>query len=95
MNNSILINDNKLILNNFESTGYKNNYISNSHDIFFKSSNSLKKILYDPQTNGPMLMSINPNNKEKFEKEFYKLSKRKPILIGTFEKKLGNLIMIE
>jgi hypothetical protein len=31
-------------------------------------------------------MSINPNNKEKFEKDFYNLNQRKPLLIGSLKK---------
>jgi hypothetical protein len=42
-----------------------------------------------------MLMAINLDNKEKFEKDFYNLYQRKPILIGSFEKKLDDLIIIE
>ena len=51
--------------------------------------------MYDPQTNGPMLMAINPINKEKFESDFHNLYQRKPLLIGSFEKKLDNLIIID
>jgi selenide,water dikinase len=95
LNNEVLINDNIAILENFESTGFANNYESNSQNIYLKNSNYLEKILYDPQTNGPMLMSINPNNKEKFEKDFYNLNQRKPLLIGSFKEKLDNRIIIE
>ena len=95
LNNEVLINDNIAILENFESTGFANNYESNSQNIYFENSNYLEKILYDPQTNGPMLMSINPNNKEKFEKDFYNLNQRKPLLIGSFKEKLDNRIIIE
>jgi selenophosphate synthase len=90
-----LINDNIAILENFESTGFANNYESNSQNIYLKNSNYLEKVLYDPQTNGPMLMSINPHNKEKFEKDFYNLNQRKPLLIGSFKEKLDNRIIIE
>ena len=95
LNNEVLINDKIAILDNFESTGFANNYQSNSQHIYLKNSNYLEKILYDPQTNGPMLMSISPNKKEKFENDFYNLNQRKPLLIGSFKKKLGNLIIIE
>jgi selenide,water dikinase len=95
LNNEVLINDNIAILENFESTGFANNYESNSQNIYLKNSNYLEKVLYDPQTNGPMLMSINPNNKEKFEKDFYNLNQRKPLLIGSFKEKLDNRIIIE
>jgi len=95
LSSQILINDKISILKNFESTGYYNNYKSNSQNIYIKNSNNLEKILYDPQTNGPMLMAINPNNKEKFESDFYDLYQRKPLLIGSFEKKLDNLIIID
>jgi selenide,water dikinase len=95
LNNEVLINDKIAILENFESTGFANNYESNSQNIYLKNSNYLEKILYDPQTNGPMLMAINHNNKEKFEKDFYNLNQRKPLLIGSFEKRLDNLIIVE
>jgi selenide,water dikinase len=95
LNNEILINDKIAILDNFESTGFANNYESNSQNIYLKNSNYLEKVLYDPQTNGPMLMAINNNNKEKFEKDFYSLNQRKPLLIGSFEKRIDNLIIVE
>jgi selenide,water dikinase len=95
LNNEVLINDKIAILENFESTGFANNYESNSQNIYLKNSNYLEKILYDPQTNGPMLMAINHNNKEKFEKDFYNLNQRKPLLIGSFEKRFDNLIIVE
>ena len=95
LNNEVLINDKIAILENFESTGFANNFQSNSQNIYIKNSNYLEKILYDPQTNGPMLMAINHNNKEKFEKDFYNLNQRKPLLIGSFEKRLDNLIIVE
>ena len=82
-------------MKNFESTGFANNYESNSQNIYLKNFNYLEKVLYDPKTNGPMLMSINPNNKEKFEKDFYNLNQRKPLLIGSFKEKLDNRIIIE
>ena len=95
LSNQILLNDKISILKDFQSTGYSNNYKSNFQNVFIKKSNILEKILYDPQTNGPMLMAINPNNKEKFESDFHNFYQRKPLLIGSFEKKLGNLIFIE
>ena len=95
LSSQILINDKISILKNFESTGYYNNYKYNSQNIYIKNSNNLEKILYDPQTNGPMLMAINPVNKEKFESDFHNLYQRKPLLIGSFEKKLDNLIIID
>ena len=95
LSSQILLNDKISILKNFESTGHYNNYKSNSQNIYIKNSNNLEKILYDPQTNGPMLMAINPINKEKFESDFHNLYQRKPLLIGSFEKKLDNLIIIE
>ena len=95
LSSQILLNDKISILKNFESTGHYNNYKSNSQNIYIKNSNNLEKILYDPQTNGPMLMAINPINKEKFESDFHNLYQRKPLLIGSFEKKLDNLIIID
>ena len=95
LTSQVLLNDKISILKNFESTGYHNNYKSNSQNIFMKKPSNLEKILYDPQTNGPMLMAIKPINKEKFESDFHNLYQRKPLLIGSFEKKLDNLIFIE
>mgnify|MGYP001445883835 FL=1 len=95
LSSQILLNDEISILKNFESTGYYNNYKSNYQNIYIKNSNNFEKILYDPQTNGPMLMAINPSNKEKFESDFHNLYQRKPLLIGSFEKKLDNLIIID
>ena len=95
LSSQILLNDKISILKNFESTGHYNNYKSNSQNIYIKNSNNLEKILYDPQTNGPMLMAINLINKEKFESDFHNLYQRKPLLIGSFEKKLDNLIIID
>ena len=79
----ILINKNLKILDKFKSTGFENNYIS-MRDYIVKKRNSYENILYDPQTNGPMLIVLNRKKKEIFEKEFYSSYLFKPILIGKF-----------
>jgi len=57
------------------------------------SSISLINILFDPQTNGPLLMVINEKDKDFFEKDFYKSYKVAPILLGKFTKKKEELII--
>ena len=44
LNNEVLINDKIAILENFESTGFTNNYESNSQNIYLKNSNYLENI---------------------------------------------------
>ena len=82
------------ILQNFQSTGYKSNYQSVSQYINIKENNPYLDILYDPQTNGPLLMIIDENKKESFEADFTKLYQRKPILIGNFISKKDHWINV-
>ena len=51
-------------------------------------------ILYDPQTNGPLLMIIDENKKESFEEAFLKLYHKRPILIGNLISKKEHWINV-
>ena len=91
----LLINKNINLITSFQSTGFKNNYESSRDNVFFSGTNELENILYDPQTNGPMLMAINKKDQLKFENDFLKLNSRKPLLIGTFIEKSKKIINIK
>lgn len=95
LKNDILIDANQKTLKNFKSTGYENNLKSSSKNVKCDINHPLLNILYDPQTNGPMLMVINSKLKNSFEEMYFNLNHSKPILIGNFkakEKKLINII---
>jgi selenide,water dikinase len=95
LNKDILINDKLEILKNFESSGYENNYLSSYNSIEIKDDHPLSKIIFDPQTNGPLLIAINKEKKNEFENNFEKNYFYKPILIGEFIKKKEKLIYFE
>ena len=95
LNKDILINDKLEILKNFESSGYKNNYLSSFNSIDIKNDHPLSKIVYDPQTNGPLLIAIDKEKKNEFENNFEKNYLSKPLLIGEFIKKKEKLIYFE
>jgi len=95
LNNDILINDKLEILKNFESSGYKNNYLSSFNSIDIKESHPLNKIIFDPQTNGPLLIAIDKEKRNKFENNFEKNYLLKPLLIGEFIKQKEKLIYFE
>ena len=95
LNNDILINDKLEILKNFESSGYKNNYLSSFNSIDIKEDHPLFKIIFDPQTNGPLLMAIDKEKKNEFEKEFKKKCHSQPLLIGEFINQKEKLIYFE
>ena len=95
LNDEILINSNKDLLNKFESTGFRNNYLSSFEHLELKKANELIKIMYDPQTNGPVLVVLNKKFKNEFEKNFIKIYQSNPIKIGTFTKQDKKLISIE
>ena len=95
LNNDILINDKLEILKNFESSGYKNNYLSSFNSIDIKESHPLNKIIFDPQTNGPLLIAIDKEKKNEFENNFEKNYLLKPLLIGEFIKQKEKLIYFE
>ena len=94
LDEKILINPNLEILKKFQSTGYKNNYQSVSQYVNNEKNNPYIDILYDPQTNGPLLMVIEENKKDSFEKEFLKLYQKQPILIGNFISKKDHWINV-
>ena len=94
INKNILINSNLDLLKLFQSTGFENNYKSSNKYIQIANKHPLKNILYDPQTNGPMLMAIKKQNQEKFENFFFNKSDIKPILIGKFINKLEKIIYV-
>ena len=76
----------------YKSSAYednKNNAISEIEilDDNNKEIHNISKILFDPQTSGPLLISLNQDLKQKFEIEFEKIYDFKPILIGYFQKK--------
>ena len=83
LDKKILINSNLEILKKFQSTGYKSNFESVSHYIKCDGSNPYLNILYDPQTNGPLLMIIDENKKDSFEEAFKNLYQKQPVLIGN------------
>ena len=95
LNNNILINDKLEILKNFESSGYKNNYLSSFSSIDIKDDHPLFKVIFDPQTNGPLLITIDKEKKNEFEDNFEKNYLLKPLLIGEFIKKKEKLIYFE
>ena len=68
----ILINSNIKILKDYQSTGFLNNLNSVSSKIEISNNNLLSNILYDPQTNGPLMIVIQQDNKN-FEKDFLKI----------------------
>ncbi len=94
LNKEILINKNIEILNKFKSTGFENNYSSSASEISISSKNKLKNILYDPQTNGPLLISIHRKDRIDFEKEFQLAAGFSPILLGEFTKLKNKLINV-
>ena len=69
-------------------------YSSSSGEIIISDSNKLKNILYDPQTNGPLLFSINKKDQIEFEKKFQLKLGFSPILIGKFKKSGSKLINV-
>ena len=87
----LLINKNINLITSFQSTGFKNNYESSRDNVFFSGTNELENILYDPQTNGPMLMVIGKKDQLNFENDFLKLNSKKPFLIGAFTEKSKNI----
>ena len=78
----------------FQSTGFKNNHKSSIENIKISKNHPLKNILFDPQTNGPMLIAINRQNQKKFENYFLNETDFKPILIGKFIDRLEKAIYV-
>ena len=75
----------------YKSSAYEDNRNNAISEIEILDDNkeihSISKILFDPQTSGPLLISLNQDLKPKFEIEFEKIYEFKPILIGYFQKK--------
>ena len=94
LDEKILINSDLEILKKFQSTGYKSNYQSVSHFVSCDGNNPYIDIIYDPQTNGPLLMIIDVNKKNSFEKAFLSLYQKKPILLGNFISKKEHWINV-
>ena len=94
LSHEILINPNIELLKMFQSTGFRNNHISSREYINISENHPLKNILFDPQTNGPMLIAINKQNQKKFENYFSNKPDLKPILIGKFIDKLEKTIYV-
>ena len=92
LNNSIIINNKLEILKIFESSGYKNNYSSSINSINIEDDHPLLKIIFDPQTNGPLLMAIDKEKKDEFENNFKNQCLSKPLLIGEFIRQKEKLI---
>ena len=63
-------------------------------DVILSGNNSYLNILYDPQTNGPLLIIIEENKKNSFEEDFLKLYQKRPILIGNFISKKDHWINV-
>jgi len=95
LNKDILINDKLEILKNFKSSGYKNNYLSSFNSIDIKVDHPLSKIIFDPQTNGPLLIAIDKEKKNDFEKNFKENNFSDPLLIGEFISQKDKLIYFE
>ena len=91
---NILINNNLDLLNNHKSTGYKDNFESTNKFILNNNNNKFTNILFDPQTNGPLIIVIDENKKESFEKEFFNVNKFQPYLVGYFSEKSDVLINV-
>ena len=94
LTNEILINSNIEILKNYKSTGFDSNFKSVSKYVDVNINNPYQNILYDPQTNGPMLLIVDQNYKKDFERTYREFNNTCPILIGKFEAKGEYLIKI-
>ena len=94
LDREILINKNIYLLKKFQSTGFENNYKACKKNVSIKKNHSLVNILFDPQTNGPLLMSINESYKGEFEEEFKSTLGFYPILLGEFTKPDNKLINV-
>ena len=91
LNRDIVINGCLEDLKLYKSSAYEDNRTNAISEIEILDNNqethNISKILFDPQTSGPLLISLNKDLKQKFEIEFEKNYNFKPILIGHFRKK--------
>ena len=83
LSEEILINKNIEILKYFKSTGFDNNFNAMKDHVMISNSNNFENILYDPQTNGAMLMLIKPDQRLNFEKQFYQECGYNPFFLGN------------
>ncbi len=90
---NILINDNEELINNFKSSGFNNNKNAMLKYLKFKRENVYQNILFDPQTNGPLILSINKNKEEKFISDFKKKCGYTPIKLGFFKKSTDKFLI--
>lgn len=90
----ILINSNLRILDSFKSSAYEQNFISNNSCVDISDTHPLKNLIYDPQTNGPLIIVIERQYKSNFEKDFENETKSKPLLLGEFTQKENYCIKI-
>lgn len=90
LSENCLINSNLNLLKLYKSTGYENNYEASHKFMKLKENSILNDILFDPQTNGPLLMVVEKDKKEFFEEKFIEYNHYKPLLIGSFENNLRN-----
>lgn len=93
INKDILINGTEILVSNYFSSAYNDNKIS-SESYVATNNNKLVPVLYDPQTSGPLLVSIAKEQQINFEKDFRKINGTSPILIGHFESKKEYLIRV-
>ena len=92
LSEEILMNKNIEILKHFKSTGFDNNFNAAKENVVISKNNNFENILYDPQTNGPMLMLINPDQRLNFEKQFSQECGYNPFLLGRFTKLKNKII---
>ena len=83
LSEEILINKNIEILKYFKSTGFDNNFNAMKEYVMISKGNNFENILYDPQTNGAMLMLIKPDQRLNFEKQFYLECGYNPFFLGN------------
>ena len=60
--------------------------------VAISNQNNFENILYDPQTNGAMLMVINPNHRSNFEKQFFQKYGYEPLYLGKFTELQNQMI---
>ncbi len=94
LNSEILINTNLKILDYFKSSSFEQNYISNNSIVDISDSHPIKNLIYDPQTNGPLIIVIQKQYKSDFERDFKIETNSKPLLLGQFTAKENYYIKI-
>ena len=103
LNSEILMNTNLKILDFFKSSSFEQNHISNNSIVDISDSHPLKNLIYDPQTNGPLIIVIQKQYKSDFERDFklkqtqnlyclVNLQKKKIIILKLFKRCIYKLI---